>query len=313
MFKRVQQIVGICFTNHSMVVTALELKGKNKKPVLKNKTAIAIPPDAFQDGLVLNRDLLTGILADNVREHGLKGRMAVIGVNPRQAVIKAVVLPPMPEKDLRKAIEFEMGRYFSITNAAFTIDYLHHITALNGQANEGEVLAIAIKDSVLEDLCGMLLEAGLKIKAVDIEPNAFVYLRTYGASQNIWPDLEENWAIIDFSYGKTMIAFYKRNVLQFVHTTPLFYGVDYGLSGDLLQEIDRAFNYYQLSLHYPPPERVYLWGELSEQALPFLQEALRYPFLCIPLQELAPALHDSTKPLLQEYALALGLVLREVV
>ncbi len=310
MLARNNRFLGISINSREMYLADLQKKGKEL--FLNSLEVLPVPEDAYADGLILEDGQLRETLSAYVRERKLRGCRAIVGVSPRQAVIRPVRVPQMPEKELRQALKFEIDRYFALSNVTYTMDYISQGLVETDGIIQEDVLAIAIKDSVLNSLCDLITAAGLKIAALDMEPNAFVYLRAFAARQNVWPELENDWASIDLGAGKTMVAFFRGDVLQFVHTIPLVYEDDPAVVADLLRELDRAFNYYHLNLRKPPINRVYLWGRQAEQASRQFAELLTYTFVSFPLDKVAVTLgNDSEIP--EDGALALGLALREVV
>ncbi|MFY9175053.1 MAG: pilus assembly protein PilM [Peptococcia bacterium] len=310
MLVKKNRFLGISLNVKEMYLVDLEKKGKEL--YLHSMDVLPLPEDAYADGLILEDTQLKESLTNYVRERKLKGSRAIVGVNPRQAVIRPIRVPQMTEKELRKALEYEVDRYFSLANVTYTMDYIRQGIVEGDGTIQEDVLAIAIKDSVLESLCELTTSTGLKIAALDVEPNAFVYLRTFAAQQSVWPELENDWAAIELGVGKTMVSFFRDNVLQFVHTTPIVYENDPGVVADLLRELDRAFNYYHMNLRKPLINRVYLWGKQAEQAARQFEEVLAYTFISFPLDKVAEALNNNGE-LPEDGVIALGLALREVV
>ena len=304
--------VGISITGQHIMLVRIKARSM-KRVKLATLGKLPLAAGSYSDGLVLNKQVILEQLADLVKEKRLLRRSAAIAVNPRQAVIRPVRIPHMPEKEMRKALEFEISRYSSFSNAPFTMDYLKQGAVTEEGVSQEELLVIAIKDSVLNDLCAIVKHAGLKIKAVDIEPNAFIYLRSFAAAQGIWPALEEDWAAVELGEGKTMVAFFRKDILQFVHTIPLTFVDEPDVIGDILRELQRSLDYYHLNLKKPQTKQIYVWGAEAEKALPQFQEALPYNMTHLPLSSLAAKLKVAPETLTDEAILALGMALREVV
>jgi len=141
------RIIGISISGSQLAV--LEVKAKKKDYIINKLELCSLPPNTFSDGLILERAPLTELLSSVVKEGKLKGAPAVIAVNPRQAVIRPVRMPVMPAKELRKALEFEIGRYSSLSNTPFTMDFIRQGTVLGEGIEPEGLLAIPVKDRVL--------------------------------------------------------------------------------------------------------------------------------------------------------------------
>lgn len=305
------RVLGINISGSKIVI--VEVKTEKKDIVIKRLSDCPLPPNTFSDGLILERAALVELLTAVVKDNKLKGVPAVIAVNPRQAVIRPVRMPQIPEKELRKALEFEMGRYSSMSNSPFTMDFIRLGIVEGEGVSQEDLLAIAVKDSVLNELCALVKYSGLQLKAVDLEPNAFIYLRAFAAEQGVWPALEEDWAVVELGAGKTMVAFFQKDILQFVHTIPITFVDEPFVVGDILRELQRSLDYYHLNLKKPQTKDIYVWGIDADRAVPQFRQALPYSFAHLPLSSLAASLTVDHDTLGDEAVLALGMALREVV
>lgn len=310
MFRKKRR-VGLIVNSRDLTLVALRKKGKYV--LVEHLEKISISPGLHNDGLILDRAALVQALAPVVRQSRLKGARATVTVNPRQAIIRSLRMPLMPEKELPAAVYWEISRLSSMANTPFAMDYFKLGKAeMDGTAQQ-ELLLMAVKESTLNELCLLASEAGLKVKAVDLEPMAFLYLRHFAAGKGDWPVLEDAWASLYFGENRTMVAFYQGLTLQFVHTIPLVYSNDTAGFSDLLREVRRSFDYYHVNLKKPLTRAVYLWGKESSLALSGFQEALGYPVAHLALTSLEKSVKYSAGPPDDSWVVALGMALREVV
>lgn len=311
MLFRTREYIGLSVGTEEMILVHVK-QGRKKESGLGKIISLPVPEGAYADGVIADRKSLVHILAPLLKENRLKGVRASIAVNSRQAVIRSVRLPLMPEKELKQALEWEARRYIVLANNQFTMDYLKlGVIDVEGAIYQ-DLLIVAVKENVLNELCLFLKEAGLKILAIDVEPMAYLYLRSFAAARGVWPALEDTWASVELSAEKTTVAFYQRDTLQFVHTIPLAYNNDPYLMGDIFREVQRSFDYYHLNLKRPQTSNVYLWGKGAGQALASFQGGLTYPVTYLPLSSLTEVLNYSGE-IDDSATLALGMALREVV
>lgn len=305
---------GIAISTKEVTFVTLKREGRGKARI-KECGTIPIPQGTFSDGIVVDRALLRELLLPVVKNSGLRRTLTISALSPRQCVIRPVKMPLMPDKELLQALRWEAERYSFLAGNPFSLDYVKIGEVLEEGISKQELLVLAVKDNVLHELCRLLKEAGLLLKAIDVEPMAFLYMRTFAALQKIWPEQEEAWAGIELSPDKTVVSFYSEHCLQFVHTIPLSYSFDPDIAGDIIREIQRSFDYYHMNLKKKPVSNVYLWGNpeesLLENAGKALEETMAYRFDRLPPEPLAQAL-DWAAELPPGGELALGLALREV-
>lgn len=304
---------GLSISSKEITYAAVHKKGR--KAAVKQSGVIPLPPGVFSDGIVQDSSALKEVLRTAVRSNKLNRTLAVAALNTRQTVVRYLKMPAMPAKDLLQALRWETERFPFLTGSPFTLDYLKTGEwEENGNIQQG-ILVMAAKDSTLHELCYVLRNSGLRLKAIDIEPMAYLYLRAFGGITEIWPKLEENWAGIELGVDKTVVSFYSEYNLQFVHTIPLAYMDDPYIIEDILREVQRSFDYYHLNMKRPLPGSVYLWGDtretLMEDTIRAFEDVMPYNFAVLPLTPLAESL-GLTGDLPRGIELALGLALREV-
>jgi hypothetical protein len=305
---------GIAISTKEISFVSLKKKGRGRARV-KECGAIPIPQGTFSDGIITDRALIRELLLPVAKKSGLRRALTTSALSPRQCVIRSAKMPAMPEKELLQALRWEAERYSFLAGNPFSLDYVKIGEVEEEGLSKQELLVLAVKDNVLHELCRLLKEAGLLLKAIDIEPMAYLYLRTFASLNKIWPEPEEAWAGIELSPDKTVVSFYSEHYLQFVHTIPLSYSYDPDIAGDIIREVQRSFDYYHLNLKKMPVRNVYLWGNpeesLLENAGNALEESMAYSFIRLPGEPLAQAL-DLAAGLPPGGELALGLALREV-
>lgn len=172
---------------------------------------------------------------------------------------------------------------------------------------------IAAKNGVLQKFSSLVKKSGLKIKSIDLEVMAYLYLRKFAYLNNVWSELEKTWTSVAIGNSCTSVSFFQRDVLQFVHTIPIKKNNIINNEEEIIRELQRSLNYYHNQIKKEKTQAIYIWGKDAEKILSRLQGKLEFPIYNLKLSLLNNVFETSESLLKDEIAYALGLSLREVV
>jgi len=149
---------------------------------LINWAIVKTPEDAVSDGNISNKDELVKVLKDALKKYRFRERKVITAISNQKAVTRYITMPPMPDKELREAINWEAKNHIPIYDENMKIDF-----KVLGKTDDNKtrlVLAGISKQTSLEYL-EVLTDARLKPVAIDIYPMALQ--RFFGGAGNGQP------------------------------------------------------------------------------------------------------------------------------
>ncbi|HEY3434408.1 MAG TPA: type IV pilus assembly protein PilM, partial [Solirubrobacterales bacterium] len=132
------------------------------------KVAFAtVSDDAIVEGEIID----AGVVADAIRElfasNGIKAKDAVIAVGGRDVIIKKISMDRMSEDDAREVIRWEAEQHVPFDMENVELDF--QVLDPDGEGLQMTVLLVAAKRALVEGRIGLLTDAGLDAKVIDVD------------------------------------------------------------------------------------------------------------------------------------------------
>src|SRR3989337_507670 len=128
----------------------------------------------------------------------------------KQLTIRSLILPKMPQAELREAVRWESKRHISYPLDAALVEYLVTGERREGLVEKSDVLLVAAERKAAVAFLTPFQEAGVAVSTVDANPLALrngLRLRRKGERKNV--------LLIDMGAGKTEIDIYQGDALRF--------------------------------------------------------------------------------------------------
>lgn len=147
--------------------------------------------------------LIVSTVRNVVREKNIKATNVIFSVSGQSVFTRFVKLPPVDESKVVQIIQYEAQQ-----NVPFPIDEVIWDYQLLGKTPEGEleVVLLAIKSDIIEDLTEGVESCGLHTEMVDVAPMAL-----YNAVRYNYGDLEGCTMVIDLGARTTNLLFLEQN------------------------------------------------------------------------------------------------------
>ncbi|HVX88637.1 MAG TPA: type IV pilus assembly protein PilM [Gemmatimonadales bacterium] len=149
-------LIKMCLVSHS-----------GGEPTLTKVAFATVSDDAIVEGEVID----AGVVADAIREllasHGVKQKDAVIAIGGRDVIIKKISMDRMSEDDAREVIRWEAEQHVPFDMENVELDF--QILDPDGEGLQMTVLLVAAKRELIEGRIGLLAEAGLDAKVIDVD------------------------------------------------------------------------------------------------------------------------------------------------
>jgi len=147
--------------------------------------------------------LIISTLRNALRERRIKATQVVFSVSGQSVFTRFVKLPPVDESKVVQIIQYEAQQ-----NVPFPIEEVIWDYQLIGSTDKGEleVVLLAIKSDIIEDLNEGIESAGLRTEMVDVAPMAL-----YNAVRYNERDIEGCTVVVDIGARTTNLLFIEQN------------------------------------------------------------------------------------------------------
>ena len=174
-------------------------KGQGLRLINFNFADLGIDPDHEEN----RKALIVSTIRNVVREKNIKATNVAFSVSGQSVFTRFVKLPPVDESKVAQIIQYEAQQ-----NVPFPIDEVIWDYQLLGSNPQGEleVVLLAIKSDIIEELTEGVESAGLRTDVVDVAPMAL-----YNAVRYNYGDLEGCTMIIDIGARTTNLLFIEQN------------------------------------------------------------------------------------------------------
>ena len=147
--------------------------------------------------------LIVSTVRNVVREKNIKATRVAFSVSGQSVFTRFVKLPPVDESKVAQIIQYEAQQ-----NVPFPIDEVIWDYQLLGSNAQGEleVVLLAIKSDIIEELTEGVESAGLRTEVVDVAPMAL-----YNAVRYNYGDMEGCTMVVDLGARTTNLLFLEQN------------------------------------------------------------------------------------------------------
>jgi type IV pilus assembly protein PilM len=172
--KPVQNLTGVGLDISSNSLKIIQLNRRWGKAALSQWGKKTIPARVVSRGVVEDHARLSELLYSLFQSLGLERPKVVAAVSSQQVFIRHLSLPPMPAREIRSAIGYQVrGGLLPIPPEEAVLDFM--VAGLDRRLSSRksiEVLIVAVRRLVVERLQTSLCEAGAVLQALELEPLA---------------------------------------------------------------------------------------------------------------------------------------------
>lgn len=207
-----KRVIGLDIGTAAVRLAEIE---RGSEPMLRSFGQVALPPDAVQDGEIIDQGAVAEAIARLFSQLAIKrgARVRVGLANPR-TIVRPIELPAMEAGDLDGALRFSIADLIPIPidEAVYDFRVLETFTAENGAAMVRVLLAAAHRSSV-RGVLEAVRAAGVEASAIDPAPLALI--RALDLHQ------QHSQLLVSIGAGITMVVVDDQGLPRFVRTVPL--------------------------------------------------------------------------------------------
>ena len=157
-------------------IAGAQIGGSRQGRSLTNAAVRALPPGLMFEGEVVDVDGLAAELKSFWKASGFGGKRFHLGLANQKLVVRTLDLPPMDEKELHVASEFQEQEAIPIPLADAILDYQVVGRGVNSDGLETQkVLIVAAQKGMVKPFIEAAKKAGLAVDGIDLQ--AFALMR----------------------------------------------------------------------------------------------------------------------------------------
>lgn len=188
-----RRCLGLDIGSEKIKLVELYKKGRGNVYV-ETFTNIDTPTDALDNGKIINSEKLRNSLSKLIASCNCKTDNVVLGLGNLDIVIRKVNLPPLSDKEVAQALNFELADILAISPKELQ-DVAYSYQIIGRTKKETQLLVVSCQQSFLEPYLDVVRSVGLLPHVVDI--SAFALPR-------ISPT-EDNCCYVDLGANQTTI------------------------------------------------------------------------------------------------------------
>jgi len=194
------------------VIKIVEISQKEKRMILENYGILDISglyKDSFKtfekNTLLLSSDNVANAISAIIKEAKIKTKMANFSLPDFASFFTTFELPPMSQKELVKAVEFEARKYIPLQPEEVVLDW--QLTSSNPpDQGKNKILLSAIPKNTVEQYKNTAQKAGLELRALEAE--VFALKRALAVED------QKTICIIDIGVQSTTVSLVEKKILQ---------------------------------------------------------------------------------------------------
>ena len=127
-----------------------------------------LPPETIVDGVIMDSGTVLSAIQQIFTENQIKTKDVVVAVSGHSVIVKKIKVGRMKLEELEEQIPFEAEQYVPYAIEDVNLDF-QVLESTNPEANEMDVLLVAVKKDIINDYLSIISTAGLKAVVVDVD------------------------------------------------------------------------------------------------------------------------------------------------
>jgi type IV pilus assembly protein PilM len=199
-----RNLIGVDIGSYS--IKLVRLKGGPGSYTLDSALCLRLPGEGAG-----RADISPGFLSGLLKSRGMRGQRAATAFSGPSLVFRHMYLPPMPDKDLKEAVAWEMRKESAMPAGDMVTDYVLTGNVDKASPNNKSIIAFAARKAEVERLLSLFGNAGVDLRVIDVAPTAL--LSSFDANDT-WEE-GVNYAALDIGDARTTLAVFKNRRLAF--------------------------------------------------------------------------------------------------
>ncbi|MDL2286431.1 pilus assembly protein PilM [Desulfococcaceae bacterium OttesenSCG-928-F15] len=184
-FRKANDLVGLDIG--SAMVKVAEVSTSSKGKTLKHFGAMALRPEAIEDGIIQDPQHVTDVIHEVFSRNRIRNQNVALSIGGYSAVIKRISMPTMADDALQKNILVEAEQYIPFDINDVSIDYQVIDSGAQAQGSGYmNIMLVAAKKDLIAQYVNVVEAAGLLPSLVDVD--AFAIQNIHEAIHGVMPN-----------------------------------------------------------------------------------------------------------------------------
>jgi len=188
---------------------------QGSKPRLLRYSILTTPRGSIENGVIRRPEELSAAINEALPSDKFSTRRAVTTLAGQNLMLRELSLPPMPKKELRAAIDWQIERLMQLNRADTVTDF--SIRPVKS-GEETRVMVIAMQKEPIVKFVDYMHDRGFHIERVDIEPLSVFRAANLVARGQVAQGV---YLVCDFGAGTTNISIFQDGQLQTARVIPI--------------------------------------------------------------------------------------------
>lgn len=208
------KVLTIDITNES--ITIIEVTASNKKQsTVHNAIIFETPEDAFEDGVIRDKDRIAEAIKTQLAANGISNKNAIFVLSSTKIVNREVIVPFVKENKIKGIINANSSEYFPVNIEDYIVSHSVLETITDEENNKQlRVLAVAAPSNMVHTYYDVAALAGLKVVDLDFIGNSMLQLIKTQTSENM------TTMVIQLGSESTVLNIVKGDILLLQRTIP---------------------------------------------------------------------------------------------
>ena len=204
----------------SLDLGAYEIKvveGKNTKKgiIIGNYFTISTPKDAYNNGEIVDKDLIHYVLNEKLKENKIKLKDIYLTINSPSIITREVIIPRVEPEEIENVLSFQLEDYIPMNPENYIVQFKIIGPVYEDDVEKLNILLIAIPKRIVENHHKLLKNLDLNPLVLDYQPNSIAKLIRYnGLVNDTYPTENLTFAAIDMGYDGTKVSIIKNGIIQ---------------------------------------------------------------------------------------------------
>lgn len=149
-----------------------------------NAITVSLPKDAYQNGRILDSDIISTLLKSSLKENKITTNLAYSIINSSEIITREVTIPKVPEKEVEAIIGYQLNEFLPVDPEDYVVQHLILDTFTYGELEKFNILLIGIPRIIVISHLDLMKNVGLKPQILDFQGNTIAKLIGFNSRIN---------------------------------------------------------------------------------------------------------------------------------
>ncbi len=197
-----KDIIGVDIGSGNVKLVQVNINGK--RPIVTAALSAELPVDMINNGFIRMAAQMTSFIKKLIDSHGFTSKYVVFSIGGRNAFVREITVPPMPDNEMRQAAIWDAGQYVPYEANSYYTDAAKFGT-LDPDGQQPMLLVAAPKELV-DTMLEIGDNMGWTTLAIDIEVLSCYRMFTKQYTDFVLLDIGRGYSLITIFQGGAPVA-----------------------------------------------------------------------------------------------------------